>query len=100
MRNDSKANKISELVNSTLFNPLEVGVELSTDHRYLVNEMFKTSLHFIAQLSRNFENGNYDGRNEYACKMSKAIIDALEKDGLYDRKHWENYYDEIISKSY
>ena len=43
---DSKISQISNLVNSTIFNPLETGVELSTDHRYLVNEEFKMFLHY------------------------------------------------------
>ena len=30
-----KAQQISEIVNSTSFNAVEVGVQLSTDHRYL-----------------------------------------------------------------
>lgn len=98
MRKDSKATKISDLVNDTCFSPLEVGVELSTDHRYLVNEMFKTFLHFSGQLARNFENGNYDGRNEFACKCSKIMIDALIKEDLYHKEHWDRYYDEELTK--
>lgn len=47
MVHDSKAFQISNLVNSTIFSPLETGVELSTDHRYLVNEEFKMFLHFV-----------------------------------------------------
>lgn len=98
MVKDSKASKISELVNSTLFNPLEVGVELSTDHRYLVNEMFKMFLHFSGQLSRNYENGRYDDRNAFACKCSKIIIDALVKEGMYHENFWNQQYDDILNK--
>ena len=98
MVKDSKASKISELVTSTLFNPLEVGVELSTDHRYLVNEMFKMFLHFAGQLSRNYANGNFDGRNEFACKCSKIMIDALIKEGMYQENFWNQNYDDILKK--
>ena len=119
MRKDSKATKISDLVNCTTFSPLEVGVELSTDnhhlvneeykplevgvelstdHRYLVNEMFKTFLHFSGQLARNFENGNYDCRNEFACKLSKVMIDALIKEDLYHKEYWDKLYDEELTK--
>jgi hypothetical protein len=100
MKNGTKASEISNIVNNTLFSPLETGVQLSTDHRYLVNEEFKIFLHMAGQLSRNFESGNFDGRNEFACKCSKVIIDALEKADLYTRKYWEDRYDEVIEDSY
>ena len=98
MKQDSKAAVISNLVNNTLFNPMRVGVELSNDHRYLVNEEFKMFLHFVGQLSRNYDKGNYDDRNAYACKCAKIIVDALENAQLYDRKFYANEYDKIIEK--
>lgn len=100
MKKESKARVISDLINSTLFSPLETGVELTTDHRYLVNEAFKMFLHFAGQLSRNHENGNYDDRNEFACRCSKVMIKALEEADLYDRKFWESRYNEVIENSY
>ena len=100
MKKDSKASKISNIANSTLFNPMEVGIELTTDHRYLQNEIFKSFLHFAGQLARNYEKGNYDARNEYACKSAHAMIEGLEKAGLYDRKYWYRMYDEILEKSF
>ena len=100
MKRDSRASKISNIVNSTLFDPIEVGIELTTDHRYLQNEEFKTFLHFAGQLARNYERGNYDARNEFACKCSKVIIDALEKEDLYVKKYYNQQYDEIKPKCY
>jgi hypothetical protein len=100
MKRGSKADIISEMVNKSSFNPIEVGVELTTDHRYLVNEEFKTFLHFTGQLSRNFEKGKFDDRNEFACKCAKVMVDALKQADLYDVKYWENMYDEILNKSY
>lgn len=100
MRKDSKAHTISELVNVTTFSPLETGVELTTDHRYLVNEEFKMFLHFIGQLSRNYDKGSYDDRNEFACKCAKTMVTALEQADLYERKFWEDRYDETLSKSF
>ncbi len=92
-----KAQQISEIVNSTSFNEVKVGVQLSTDHRYLVNQMFKTFLHLSGQLCRNFEQGKFDGRNEFACKCSAVIVDALEKAGLYERKYWYTEYNKILN---
>lgn len=100
MKNGTKASQISNLVNNTTFSPLECGVQLSTDHRYLVNEEFKIFLHMVGQLSRNFETGNYDDRNEFACKCSKVIVEALEKADLYERRFWEQRYDEVLADSY
>ena len=88
MKKDSRASKISDIVNSTLFDPMEVGIELTTDHRYLQNEIFKSFIHFAGQLARNYEKGLYDDRNEFACKSAHAMIEGLEKADLYDRKYW------------
>ena len=100
MKRDSKASKISDMVNNTLFDPLSTGVELSTDHRYLVNEEFKMFLHFVGQLSRNYDKGYFDDRNAFACKCAKTIVNALENADLYDRKFWESDYDKALEKSY
>lgn len=100
MRKDSKASQISNIVNSTLFNPLQVGIELSTDHRHLQNEMFEMFLHFCGQLKRNKEKGVFDARNEFACKCAKTMIDALEKEGLYLLDYWNDRYDEQLKKSF
>mgnify|MGYP003298018847 CR=1 FL=1 len=100
MKRNSRASKISDIVNSTLFNPMEVGIELTTDHRYLQNEEFKMFLHFTGQLARNYENGNFDGRNEFACKCAKVMVDALKQADLYDVKFWKELYDDILKKSY
>lgn len=100
MKKESKARVISDLVNVTTFSPMETGVELTTDHRYLVQQEFKMFLHFIGQLSRNYDKGRYDDRNEYACKCSKVMIEALEKAELYERKFWEEKYDNVLEKSF
>ena len=98
MEKNKKAQEISDIVNSTLFNPMEVGVQLANEHRYLVNEMFKMFLHFSGKLSMDYEKGYYDGRNEFACKCSKIIVDALKENGMYDIKIWEQMYDKILNR--
>ena len=100
MKRGSKASQISDIVNNTLFNPIEVGVELSTDHRYLVQEMFKTFLHFSGQLARNYNKGFFDGRNEYACKCANVIVEALKKEELFDFEFFTDKYDEVLNNSY
>lgn len=98
MEKDKKTQEISDIVNSTLFNPIEVGVQLANEHRYLVNEMFKMFLHFSGKLAMDYEKGFYDGRNEFACKCSKIIVDALKDSEMYNIKFWENKYAEILNK--
>lgn len=67
--------KIEDLVNSTLFDGYNVAKHLSNMHRYLQQEFMKMVLHFFCMLAENYENGRYDGRNEYACKVAKKTID-------------------------
>lgn len=55
-------------------------------HRYLVNEMFGVVIRFIGILAKNYDEGKYDGRDEYACSMSKKIIEHLKQDGS-----WSDY---------
>ena len=94
----SVADNISEMVNKTSFNPIQVGVEMTTDHRYLINEFFKATLHFMGQLKRDYEQDKFDGRNEFACKCSKIMIDALTAEGLYVPEYWANEYEELLKK--
>jgi hypothetical protein len=98
MEKNKKTTQISDIVNSTSFNPVEVGVQLSNEHRYLVNEMFKMFLHFTGKLSIDYEKGYYDGRNEFACQCAKIIVDALKENDMYDTKFWVNKYNEILNR--
>ena len=98
MEKNEKTRQISDIVNSTLFYPMEVGVQLANEHRYLVNEMFKMFLHFSGKLAMDYEKGFYDGRNEFACKCSKIIVDSLKESDMYDTKFWEEKYAEILNK--
>lgn len=83
MKKNSKASQISDLVNNTDFNPKQVGVELTTDHRYTQQQIFNTFLHFAGMLAENYDKNHYDGRNESACRMAKIMIDELKRQDLY-----------------
>lgn len=52
---------------------------MGREHRYLQNEMFKLCLEYIKVLAEHYENGCYDGRNEYAAETSKKIIDYFKE---------------------
>ena len=81
---DKTAATISQLVNNMAFDPLQIGVELTTDHRYLVGKIFQTFLHFAGELSRDYEKGYFDDRNKTACKLSHIMIKALENEKKHD----------------
>lgn len=98
-------NAISDIVNNTLFQPMEVGVLLSTDHRYLQQQMFNMFVAFASMLSHNYKEGYYDGRNERACKFANAMMEAYMKEidvtdeeslSLGYPKYCKNIYDEVL----
>ncbi|MBO5948225.1 sulfide:quinone reductase [bacterium] len=95
-----QAKQISDLFNSTSINPKIVGVELSTDHRYLQQEMFKSCLAFVACLANNYRKGYYDGRNEFACKCADIMMAQLENSDLYFKEFEDKQYEEILKESY
>lgn len=95
------AKQISDVVNKCSFQPKIVGVELSTDHRYLQQQFFKCSLAFIACLANNYRNGHYDGRNEFACQCAHIMMSELEKNTDLYAKEWEDKeYCEILKNTY
>lgn len=63
---------------------LEAARGLAGMHRFLVNSFFGVVLRFIAILAKNYANGNYDGRNEFACYCCKVMIDALKEKDMWD----------------
>ena len=51
---------------------------ITNDHRYLQQESFKIFLDCICSWARDYENGKYDARNEWACAISKQIVESLD----------------------
>mgnify|MGYP003289437878 CR=1 FL=1 len=92
-----QSKEISNLFNSTAINPKQVGVELSTDHRYLQQEMFKASLAFIACLANNYRKGHFDGRNEFACKCADVMMSQLENSDLYCKEFEDEQYQKYLN---
>lgn len=96
MKNEN-AKKISDVINSCI-DEIQVGTELSTDHRFLQGVFFKVALHFMANLAKSYEKGRYDDRNEFACKASYEVIKNLEEKGLFAPKFFERYYEEALTR--
>ena len=69
----------SIFVNGKMRSKNNVAEKMSLEHRYLQSQMFKVCMEYIVKLAENCERGYYDGRNEYACKTAKIIIDHLNE---------------------
>lgn len=80
---------ISDMVNSSDWKPMEVGVELTSDHPYLQQQLFEMMMHFIRQTAENYKRGWYDGRNSHASKCCKVMIEATDNADLTFFGRWE-----------
>lgn len=78
MKGDELAREVSDSLNSG-FNPSEFVSEISRDHRYLQGEVFTQVLKpMIIEFARKAEAGEYDQRNERACKECREMADAMD----------------------
>ncbi len=74
------AEKISNFINSANRDEIKVlGSELTFDHRTLVQNKALMVQAFIGVLALNYTIGEYDARNEAACKWAH---DVMTKVGL------------------
>lgn len=71
--------QFSNFVNGKMQSKTKVAELMANEHRYLQNEMFKVCLAYIQKLAENADKSYYDGRNEWACKTSKIMIDHLKE---------------------
>ena len=69
----------SNFVNGKLESKKYVALKMCEEHRYLQEQMFLVCLAYIKKLAENYEEGLYDGRNEYSCKTSSLIVQALNE---------------------
>ena len=83
-RDKEFATEFSRFVNGKMDSASKLGAEFANDHRFLVNEKFKVMMAFMEQLAINYQKGYYDLRNEWACTLAHAAIEALREQQLYD----------------
>lgn len=81
---DSKevARQLLDLVNNMSFSSKNFVEELvygSHTHRTLQQSVFRLMIDTMAEWSKLADSGRYDLRNEYTCKMSKLMLDALDE---------------------
>ena len=51
---------------------------MSREHRFLQGDFTNLCLWWLEKCREMYEQGNYDGRNVYACKVGKLLTDYLE----------------------
>ena len=52
---------------------------MSREHRYLQGEFTELCVWWLEKLADMYDQGNYDGRNKYACQLGKQITEFLNK---------------------
>lgn len=73
------ANEISSFINSATCEQKEEFVQtVLSDHRALQQDTFSMFLQCIVGWSKEAETGNYDARNERACKASAMMMKAFD----------------------
>jgi hypothetical protein len=62
------------------FNYKAFAEQMSREHRTLQSEFTTLCLEWLLKCRELYETDNYDGRNEHACRMGKALWDYIESD--------------------
>lgn len=79
------AREFERFVNGRMYSAEATGKEMAQSHRYLQQEMFKVCLAFIGQLAKNYQQGYFDERNEWASHLATEAYERLVIEGLiYD----------------
>lgn len=71
-------NQVSEGINCLSFSPSEFCKEMARDHRALQADFTHLCIEWIRTAAKQYEDKNYDGRNEYECKLAKNIVDTMK----------------------
>lgn len=82
MREKSKEAQLAITITDALngsFDMKEFCKQMSIEHRTLQSDFTSLCLEWFVTCREMYENDNYDGRNKYACKTGKVLIDHLEK---------------------
>lgn len=77
-----KEKQLTETITDALngnFSKKEFCDAMSREHRYLQGEFTELCVWWFKKLAEMYEQGNYDGRNECACRAGKEITEFLNK---------------------
>lgn len=72
------ATTITDVINGR-FSKKEFCDAMSREHRYLQGEFTELCIWWLEKCAEMYEQGNYDGRNKYACEAGKQITEFLKK---------------------
>ena len=72
------AGTITDAINGS-FSKKEFCEAMSKEHRYLQYEFTELCIWWFEKLAEMYEQENYDGRNNFACKIGKEITEFLNK---------------------
>lgn len=75
------ARLFGDFVNGKIRDKRRVAELMANDHRYLQQEMFKVFIEYVKVLSKKYEDGYYDGRNEWSAETANRIENLLKDDG-------------------
>lgn len=81
MNNDIEkqlATTIADVLNGH-FDNREFCEAMSREHRRLQYDFTNMCLAWLDECRKMYEEERYDGRNEYACKMGKILMDYFHK---------------------
>lgn len=73
------ARQFSNFVNGKCYDKKKVAELMAKDHRYLVQEMFGIFWEYLKVLDNDYQNGRYDGRNQWCCYSSNKIVEYLKE---------------------
>jgi IS30 family transposase len=77
-----KEKQLAEIITDALngrFSKKEFCEAMSREHRYLQSEFTTLCVWWFERLAEMYEQENYDGRNEYSCKLGKMITEFLNE---------------------
>ncbi len=77
-REKQLASHITDAINGS-FNYKIFAEQMSHEHRSLQYDFTMLCIEWLRKCREMYEEDNYDGRNEYACKTGKILMDKLEE---------------------
>ena len=84
LTSEQMAKNLAFFVNGS-HNDEELAKALSREHRYLQGEVFLMMMKIIKGMSEQFDSNNFDGRNEFACRMSKVLTEFYDSEEFYSK---------------
>ena len=72
------AREMSDFVNNMSCDQKAFVEEMANQHRTLQQSFTSLCFAWIRQCSGQFEDKNFDGRNEWSCKVSAEIVEKVE----------------------